>query len=206
MMETAIRLEEFSDMEKLYSLIDNWSKSTGMSAVIVDMEGNRTSESFGMTEFCQMIHASDQGADICASTWKDNKQGIYECPMGFFDFSIPILLPDGTQIGRVMAGQALLDEQNEAEIIKKIRCLDINEAKYTDILSRIHKKTRKEMESAYALLNQILFAFVEKSYNYWQAKKELENSPTTQDKILSQITQILYSYNITVNLETGNIP
>ncbi|MGM9571118.1 MAG: PocR ligand-binding domain-containing protein [bacterium] len=191
MMETAIRLEEFCDMEKLYSLIDNWSKSTGMSAVIVDMEGNRTSESFGMTEFCQMIHDSAQGADICVSTWKDNKQGIYECPMGFFDFSIPILLPDGTQIGRVMAGQALLDEQNEAEIIKKIRCLDIDEAKYTDILSRIHKKTRKEMESAYALLDQILFAFVEKSYNYWQAKKELENSPATQDKILSQITKIL---------------
>lgn len=124
-------------------------------------------------------------------------------PYGFFDFSIPILLPDRTQIGKVMAGQALLDEQNEAEIIKKIRCLDIDEVKYTDILSRIHKKTRKEMESAYALLEQILFSFVEKSYNYWQAKKELENSPSTQDKILAQITQILYSYNITVNLETG---
>ena len=29
-------LQEFCDMEQLYRLIDNWSKSSGMSAVIVD--------------------------------------------------------------------------------------------------------------------------------------------------------------------------
>ena len=49
-----IALQEFCDMEQLYTLLDNWSKSTGMSAVIVDADGAPTSESFGMTEFCSM--------------------------------------------------------------------------------------------------------------------------------------------------------
>ena len=58
---SGVRLQEFCDMDQLYRLIDNWSKSSGMSAVIVDTEGNRTSESFGMTEFCQLMHDNEKG-------------------------------------------------------------------------------------------------------------------------------------------------
>ena len=52
---SAVSLQEFCDMDQMYRMIDNWSKSSGMYAVIVDTEGNRTSDSFGMTEFCNMI-------------------------------------------------------------------------------------------------------------------------------------------------------
>ena len=62
-----LSLQEFCDLEQLYRLIDNWSKSSGMSAVIVDTEGNRTSESFGMTEFCQMMHDSEEGRKHCTA-------------------------------------------------------------------------------------------------------------------------------------------
>ena len=116
---THLDLQEFCDMEQLYRLIDNWSKSTGMSAVIVDTEGNRTSESFGMTEFCQMIHDNENGIKCCKSTWQSDKEGVYVCPIGFCDFSIPIELPDGQVLGRVLAGQALAEEQNVDEIIQK---------------------------------------------------------------------------------------
>lgn len=71
-------------MDQLYSLLDNWSKSTGMSAVIVDTEGNRTSGSFGMT--------------------------------------------DGQVLGRVLAGQALSDDQDEEEIVRKAVSFGIDEA------------------------------------------------------------------------------
>ena len=112
-------LQEFCDLNQLYKLIDNWSKVSGMSAVIVDTEGNRTSESFGMTEFCQMIHDHDGSRHICSPTWKTDQDGIYICPLGFCDFSIPIVLPDGQVLGRVLAGQALSEDQSEAEILKR---------------------------------------------------------------------------------------
>ena len=86
-----LQLQEFCDMEQLYRLIDNWAWSTGMSAVIVDTEGKRTSDSFGMTEFCNMIHATERGCENCSSTWKADQEGIYVCPVGFCDFSIPEL-------------------------------------------------------------------------------------------------------------------
>lgn len=77
MLEKNIRIEEFCDMEQLYALIDNWSSSTGMSAVIIDAEGRRTSESFGMTPFCSMIHQTEKGMELCGGTWKCDLLGVY---------------------------------------------------------------------------------------------------------------------------------
>ena len=50
-----LTLQDFCDMQQLHKLLDNWSKSSGMSAVIVDNHGQRVSQSFGMTELCQMV-------------------------------------------------------------------------------------------------------------------------------------------------------
>ena len=83
MTDKKINLQDFCDMDKLYSILDNWSKSTGASAVVVDMEGNRTSESFGMTKMCQMIHDTKKGYELCSGTWMEDKKGVYICPMGF---------------------------------------------------------------------------------------------------------------------------
>ncbi|MGN1338993.1 MAG: PocR ligand-binding domain-containing protein [Oscillospiraceae bacterium] len=137
MIEAKLRIEEFCDMEKLYCILDNWSKSTGMSAVIVDMDGVRTSESFGMTEFCSMIHQSEDGFRLCERTWKNNCSGIYECPIGLYDFSIPLVLPDGTQIGKVIAGQVLSDEQDGKLIVDRVTALGIDEAQSAEVLSRV---------------------------------------------------------------------
>ena len=132
---SGLYLQEFCDMDQLYNLIDNWQKSSGTYAVVVDTEGNRTSDSFGMTEFCRMVHASEKGRTCCASTWKEDKEGIYVCPVGFCDFSIPIVLPDGQVLGKVLAGQALSENQKEEEIIQKTTELGIKEEVVTDVLS-----------------------------------------------------------------------
>ena len=112
-----------------------------MSAVIVDNEGNCTSESFGMTEFCQMIHDNENGVKCCNSTWKTQNEGVYICPIGFCDFSIPIELPDGQILGKVLAGQALAEDQNIDEIIQNTTALGISKKAVKDVLSRVHRKT-----------------------------------------------------------------
>ena len=197
-----LQLQEFCDMEQLYRLIDNWARSTGMSAVIVDTEGVRTSESFGMTEFCRMIHNHPEGGSICTSMWKQDSDGIYICPMGFCDFSIPIVLPNGQRLGKVLAGQALSVDQSEEEVLRRTSELGIPEQEARQALRRTHRKTRREMEGAYELLRDMLRFFVEKNYSIWKTNSELRNAPARKDRVLSQITQIMYSYNLTVDLET----
>lgn len=147
-----LSLPEFCDMEQLYRLIDNWSKSSGMYAVIVDNDGNRISDSFGMTEFCRTGHEN----------------------------TVPIVLPDGQVLGRVLVGQALSVNQKED-----------------------NRKSEIEIQSAYALLEEIMSFFIEKSYSIWKTNNELKNASVKNDRVLSQITQIMYSYNLTLNLRTG---
>ena len=195
-------LKEFCDMDQLYKLIDNWAKSSGMSAVIVDTQGKRTSDSFGMTEFCAMMSGCAAGADCCAQMWKTDRAGIYVCPMGFCDFSIPIVLPDGQVLGRVLAGQAFSENQDVEEVVRRAVGIGLEEKRVRDVLSRTHRKTEKEMQGSYALLREMLNFFIEKNYSIWKTNNELKRAPAQKDRVLSQITQLMYSYNLTVDLET----
>lgn len=199
-----ISLQEFCDMNQLFRLLDNWSKSCGMATVLVDTEGRQVSEDFGVTEFCSLIQSCDTGKVCCMATWKSDVDGVYECPFGFLDFSIPIVLPNGQVLGKVLAGQAMSIAQEEEEILKKTTTLDIEEEKIREVLSRVHRKTDKEMKGAYELLKETLHFFVQNSYSIWKTKKELKKGSSKQDRVLAQITQIMYSYNLTVDLETGS--
>ena len=204
-METekpCLKLQEFCDMNQLYRLLDNWSKSCGMATVIVDTEGNQVSEDFGITEFCRMVQSCDKGKACCMETWKSDLDGIYECPFGFWDFSIPIVLPDGQVLGKVLAGQALSARQKDEEILRKTAGLGIDEKVVREVLSRMHRKTDKEMQGAYELLKETLHFFIQNSYSIWKTRNELKKEPAKKDRVLSQITQIMYSYNLTVDLET----
>ena len=115
----SLTLQEFCDMDQLYALLDNWSKSCGMATMLVDAEGFPVSEDFGMTEFCKMVQSCEKGIACCRNTWITECGERYECPFGFQDFSIPIVLPDGQVLGKVLAGQALSDTQKDEYILQK---------------------------------------------------------------------------------------
>ena len=195
-------LQEFCDMDQLFRLLDNWSQSCGMATVIVDTTGKQVSEDFGMTEFCRLIQSCEMGMTCCQATWAADLDGIYECPFGFWDFSIPIVLPNGRVLGKVLAGQALSVIQSDASILQRTAKLSLDEETVRDVLSRVHRKTEKEMQGAYSLLKETLHFFIEKSYAVWKANNELKKEPAKKDRILSQITQLMYSYNLTVDLTT----
>ena len=91
----SLTLQEFCDMDQLYTLLDNWSKSCGMATMLVDAKGFPVSEDFGMTEFCKMVQSCEKGLACCRNMWSTDLGESYECPFGFQDFSIPIVLPDG---------------------------------------------------------------------------------------------------------------
>ena len=198
----ALSLKEFCDMDQLYKLIDNWSRGSGMSAVIVDTQGRRMSESFGMTEFCAMVSGCAAGAACCAQIWREEREGVYVCPLGFCDFSVPIALPDGRVLGSVLAGQALLESQDVDAVAEKAVELGLDGAQVREVLTRTPRKKEGEMQGAYALLREMLNFFVEKNYSIWKTNDELRRVPARKDRVLSQITRLMYSYNLTVDLES----
>lgn len=122
-------------------------------------------------------------------------EGIYACPVGFCDFAIPIVLPDGQVLGKVLAGQALSIDQSEDEVLRNAVHLGLDKDRAEDLLSRVRRKTRTEMEGSYELLKEMLHFFIEKNYSIWKTNNELKKAPAKKDRILSQITKTLYSYN-----------
>ena len=141
----SISLQEFCDMNQLYRILDNWSRSSGMATVIIDTEGNQVSEDFGLTEFCRMVRSSEKGRACCMATWRSDLDGIYECPFGFLDFSVPIVLPDGQVLGKVLAGQALSVKQKDEEILKKTAELELSERFFPVYTGRRKQKCREPM-------------------------------------------------------------
>lgn len=57
-------------MNQSFRLLDNWSKSCGVTTMIVDTEGNQLSEDFGMTEFCRLVQSCERCKACCMATWK----------------------------------------------------------------------------------------------------------------------------------------
>ena len=171
--KTCLTLQELCDMNQLFRLLDNWSKSCGMATMIVDAEGRGISEDFGMTEFCRMVQSCEKGRKCCMETWKLDLDGVYECPFGFCDFSIPIVLPYGQMLGKVLAGQALSNRQKDEELLEKTSQLGFDEKTVREVLSRVHRKSENEMQGAYALLKETLHFFIEKSYAIWKTNNEL---------------------------------
>lgn len=201
-----LKLQEFCDMEKLYKLLDNWSKSSGMACVLVDQDGNMVSETFGMTDLCKIIQSCEKCQEKCLQLWRTRdplKPEVCNCHAGFCNFSIPLVLPDGMHIGTVLAGQVLYPGQNEDEILKKVLETGVDLKNGKEAVAKIHYKTKKEMESSFELLKIILSSFIQNRFLLWKKNNELKLAPAKKDKVLSQITQLLYSYNLTVDLETG---
>lgn len=203
-MNEELTLQDFCDMQQLYKLLDNWSKSSGMSAVVVNSRGEMESDSFGMTEICQLVKSSPQGGVNCSNKMKSNIEGFYICPMGFYDFAVPIALPNGQVLGKILAGQALSVEQDDEIIVENALKIGLDEHKVRAALSRIKRKTVSEMKGSYELLKEMLHFFVEKNYSVWHTQNELRKAPAEKDKVLSHITQLLYGYNLTVNLENNS--
>ena len=199
-----LELQDICDTEQLFLLLDNWSKSCGMSTMIIDNDGKQISDNYGKKDFCDVIQKNEKGLECCKNVWKSNIKGGYECPLGFWDFAIPLTLPNGQTVGKVIAGQALSIYQKDEKILSKVKEIGIDDEQIKEILSQTKRKTNVEMEGAYELLKETLNFFIQKSYYIWKAKVDLRKESTTKDRILSQITQIMYSYNLTVNLITEN--
>ena len=197
------RLQDFCDMEKLYSMLDNWSKSTGMAVIIRDQKGKLLSSYYGITEYCQMIQQIEEGRRACKAC-RDLANGLFLCHAGFCDFSITLTLSDGTKLGKVFAGQALSDKQRVDVLYKRADELGIPEWRVKEVVSNIKRRTFEEIEGAYTLLEDMLAFFIEKSYSIWIEKQENQEQKLKRMQTIQAFSSIYFvAWNI--DLENNQI-
>lgn len=159
-----IKIEEFCDMNKFESIMDNWAKSTGLATVAVGADGQYISECYNFTDFCiKLTRGSAEGCRRCEKCDQEGK-GVYSCHAGLVDFGIPITLDDGTVLGSVIGGQVLPENPDDETFRKTARELGINEDEYIEALHRVNIKTREEIESSAILLGDVINMYVRTCY------------------------------------------
>mgnify|MGYP003289608194 CR=1 FL=1 len=100
----------------------------------------------------------------------------------------------------------MLPENPDEEAFRSIaRELGIDEDLYIQALQKVTVKTPEEVDASAKLLGDVINMFVRTSY-VDKINKTLINelkSAAAKDKIMSDITKMLYSFNMTLNLKTG---
>ncbi|MCH5257083.1 MAG: PocR ligand-binding domain-containing protein [Lachnospiraceae bacterium] len=159
-----MRIDEFCDMQKFESIMNNWAKSTGLATVAVGADGNYISECYNFTDFCiKLTRGSQEGCRRCEKCDQEGS-GVYSCHAGLVDFGIPITLSDGTVLGSVIGGQVLPEDPDEEKFRQVARELDIDEDTYIKALHKVNVRTRSEIESSANLLGDVINMFVRSSY------------------------------------------
>ncbi len=123
MENTRLQLADICDLEKLYKMIEDWSNATGMSAILTDSDGEETMKAWGKSLFCRTLLYTTRGYEACCGCMDALESGIQICYAGACHFVIPLHLPDGTFVGKVVAGQTLLTERlcTEQSVSKDFR-------------------------------------------------------------------------------------
>lgn len=173
-----MRIDEFCDMKKFESIMDNWAKSTGLATVAVGADGKYISECYNFTDFCiKLTRGSAEGCRRCEKCDREGN-GVYSCHAGLVDFGIPITLSDGTVLGSVIGGQVLPEAPDDEKFRKVARELDINEDTYINALHKVQIKTREQIEASANLLGDVINMFVRSSYQESQNGHILEKLKT----------------------------
>lgn len=169
-----MKIQEFCDMNKFESIMNNWAKSTGLATVAVGSDGEYISECYNFTDFCmKLTRESPEGRRRCEKCDREG-ENVYACHAGLVDFGIPITLADGTVLGRVIGGQVLPDDPDEEAFRQVAREINVNEDTYIEALHKVNIRTQEEIDSAASLLSDVINMFVRSSYQEQENKRLLD--------------------------------
>ncbi len=159
-----MKIQDFCDMKKFESIMDNWAQCTGLATVAVGEDGQYISECYNFTDFCiKLTRGSEEGCRRCEKCDREGN-GVYDCHAGLVDFGIPITLNDGTVLGSVIGGQVLPENPDDEKFRATARELGINEDLYIEALHKVNVRTKKQIEAAAVLLGDVINMFVRASF------------------------------------------
>ena len=194
-----LNILHFCDMERFGQMLKDWADSTGLATVAVGSDGKYVSDCYNFTDFCQKLtRKSDEGLRRCIECDKRGS-GIYLCHAGLVDFAAPITLEDGTVLGKIVGGQVLPEQPDEAYFRATARELGIDEGTYIAALRKVNIRSPQEITASFALLSNVINMFVRTSY----AARVNAQSLTERRSIITSLSKIYFcDYYIDLHADT----
>lgn len=168
-----MKLKDFFDLNKLNSILKDWSKATGLAVVALDEKGNYISDEFGTTDFCQKYtKGTTEGYKRCEKCDRENS-GVYFCHVGLIDFSTDIMVGD-VCVGKIVGGQVLSSEPDEEKFAQLAKEIGVGRSEFLDALHRVPVRTEEEIRAAARMLGDTINMLVNFEYREKNDSKLLE--------------------------------
>lgn len=160
-----MRIRDFCNMELFQSILQKWSEATGLSAVALDSDGEYITKEIGLTDFCMKYTRSTQ--EGCRRCEKCNREGhgVYYCHAGLMDFSVDVKI-DSEVVGKIVGGQVLPQEPDEAKIKAVAYEIGVDPARYYEAAKAVPVRPESAIRAAADLLEVTVNMFVNYQYVY----------------------------------------
>ncbi len=187
-------LAEIVNTQILQEIQDKFSETTGIAAVVVDVDGKPVTRPSKFTEFCDYVRSFPDGLAQCMAC--DDRGGrtaverqrpvVYHCHGGLTDFAAPIIVQN-EYVGALLAGQVVLpqaDYDAKEEMFKRLSNCGMDTAILSDLFDKVAIIPENRLKAAADLLHIMANYIVEMSVTNvvqqqlmaeLKAKAELEN-------------------------------
>jgi diguanylate cyclase (GGDEF)-like protein/PAS domain S-box-containing protein len=157
------KILDYFDFEKANTLLDDFNRTTGFVAAILDLDGNILSQS-GWREICTDFHRVHPDTakncrisdiELANSAKGGEKYHFYQCLNGLIDVRAPIVIR-GEHIANLYSGQFLFKDPDVAFFKKQAAVYGFDEPSYLAALAKVPVVSREKVEATMNFLLDII--------------------------------------------------
>lgn len=221
MNETFLQLDFILNIENFEMIQDSIAEVTKLAILTVDFKGIPVTKHSNCSDFCKLIRSNPFYRVLCEKC--DSRGGleavrlqkpfIYLCHMGILDLAIPIII-NNQYFGAVMAGQALINENEKAKLEqivsnREIQQTNLDIRQLNDLRKKLPIMSLEKVRAVANMLYHINNYIVEDAFMKIQLNEFNKNSVTfdinnnTQKN--SRKIDISQQYKLNSNTDTVDI-
>lgn len=143
MDDADFQLNEILDTTTLRTLLDHFCSSVGISAAIIDLNGNvlvasnwqKICTDFHRTHPTSCARCIESDTDLALRMQTKEKFAVYQCKNGMTDAASPVII-EGKHLANVFIGQFLTNRPDQAYFINQANQLGFNKDDYLNALAK----------------------------------------------------------------------
>lgn len=183
-------ITDFMDLSLLEQVLEDWTVSTGMSAVVIDRDENYITKEFGYTDFYEKYHrnAADDLRRFVKSSDTSDETWFTLGALTFFCISVKA---GNTCIAKVIAGQVLTEEPDEEQAAAAAAAMGVNPGAYITALQQVTVKEEAAVQAAARVLATLVNNLVNLEYSHSASSSML----TSLDDNISHVAALIDEIN-----------
>lgn len=185
-------------IEEVKNIVYDFSHSTELATVLVDIQGNEISERSNFSDFCNKIREDSTYFQICKNcdrtgginSLKEKKITCYTCHAGLVDFSVPVI-QNGNLLGFIQCGQAKIDSHNQPNIEQYKNSLLSQSSNLRILHNKIRSVSSSKIDSSMNIISRLV------NHDINQILKNIDEDDLLSSNEIQTIKSLNYQFHIT---------